>query len=106
VVLFAVAGIAALFCNIASSAGFALIVPDRRQLGDVHLVDEPLELRERAVEAVSSPPRPRSSCRAARPACTPRSNASGTIIGSLHARHRGSEFLSFLRKIDANVDLT
>ena len=32
VVLFAVAGIAALFCNIASSAGFALIVPDRRQL--------------------------------------------------------------------------
>jgi hypothetical protein len=35
-----------------------------------------------------------------------RSNASGTIIGSLHARHRGSEFLSFLRKIDANVDLT
>jgi hypothetical protein len=32
--------------------------------------------------------------------------ASGTIIGSLHARHRGSEFVSFLRKIDANVDLT
>jgi len=32
--------------------------------------------------------------------------ASGTIIGSLHARHRGSEFLSFLRKIAANVDLT
>jgi len=28
------------------------------------------------------------------------------IIGSLRARHRGSEFLSFLRKIDANVDLT
>ena len=52
-VLFAVAGIAALFCNIASSAGFALIVPDRRRLGDEHLVDEPLELRERAVEAVA-----------------------------------------------------
>lgn len=52
-VLFAVAGIAALFCNIASSASFALIVPDRRQLGDEHLVDEPLELRERAVEAVA-----------------------------------------------------
>ena len=28
------------------------------------------------------------------------------IIGSLHARHRGSEFLSSLRKIDANVYLT
>ena len=53
VVLFAVAGIAALFCNIASSAGFALFVPDRRQPGDEHLVDEPLELRERAVEAVA-----------------------------------------------------
>ena len=32
VVLFAVAGIAAVFCNIASSAGFALIVPDRGSL--------------------------------------------------------------------------
>jgi transposase len=29
--------------------------------------------------------------------------ASGTVIGELHQRHRGSEFLKFLRTIDANV---
>jgi transposase len=29
--------------------------------------------------------------------------ASGMVIGSLHARHRGTEFLAFLRKIDAGV---
>jgi transposase len=27
----------------------------------------------------------------------------GKVIGSLHARHRGQEFLAFLKKIDANV---
>ena len=29
--------------------------------------------------------------------------ASGKVIGSLHARHRSTEFLAFLRKIDAEV---
>lgn len=29
--------------------------------------------------------------------------ASGKVIGSLHARHRATEFLAFLRKIDAEV---
>jgi hypothetical protein len=29
--------------------------------------------------------------------------ASGTVSGSLHARHRATEFLAFLRKIDAEV---
>lgn len=29
--------------------------------------------------------------------------ASGTVIGELHRRHRGKEFLAFLRTIDANV---
>jgi transposase len=29
--------------------------------------------------------------------------ASGQVIGSLHARHRATEFLAFLRKIDAEV---
>ncbi|MEU0499430.1 IS630 family transposase [Mycobacterium sp. NPDC006124] len=29
--------------------------------------------------------------------------ASGKVIGSLHARHRGTEFLKFLKKIDAEV---
>jgi DDE superfamily endonuclease len=29
--------------------------------------------------------------------------ASGKIIGSLHARHRATEFLAFLRKIDTEV---
>ena len=29
--------------------------------------------------------------------------ATGTVIGSLHRRHRAQEFLQFLRKIDANV---
>jgi hypothetical protein len=29
--------------------------------------------------------------------------SSGKVIGSLHARHRATEFLAFLRKIDAEV---
>lgn len=29
--------------------------------------------------------------------------ASGKVIGSLHARHRTSELLTFLRKIDAEI---
>jgi hypothetical protein len=66
-----------------------------------------IERRERAVEAGSSPPRPRSSCRSGTPGLYAALDiASGTITGSLHARHRGGEFVSFLRKIDANVDLT
>jgi hypothetical protein len=31
--------------------------------------------------------------------------ASGKVIGALHARHRATEFLAFLRKIDAEVDV-
>ena len=105
-VLFAVAGIAALFCNIASSAGFALIVPDRRQLGDKHLVDEPLEPRERAVEAVAH-----LHVRGHRAEChlqlVRRARiASGTIIGSLRARLPGQRIPVVPAQIDANVDLT
>ena len=105
-VLFAVAGIAALFCNIASSAGFALIVPDRRQLGDEHLVDEPRELRERAVEAVAHlhvrGHRAERHLQLVRRARMPAARSSDRCTPGTG----GSEFLSLLRKIDANVDLT
>jgi hypothetical protein len=106
VVLFAVAGIAALFCNIASSAGFALIVPDRRQLVDEHLVDEPLELREHAVEAVAHlhvrSHRAERHLQLVRRARMPAARSSDRCTPC----NRGSEFLSFLRKIDATWTLT
>jgi hypothetical protein len=46
---------------------------------------------------------PRTTCGPGQPPCSQREVVSGQVIGSLHRRHRASEFTKFLAKLDTTV---